>query len=598
MERAPNAPVAPVDPQSMFKEGFLKSVFNEKPSGKVVTRFPPEPNGYLHIGHSKAIAINFGFARYHDGVCYLRFDDTNPEAEEEIYFTAIENMVQWLGFTPYKITYSSDHFDKLYELAEALIQKDGAYVCSCTDTEIKDQRGGERGTAGPRYACPHRDRPTSESLTEFRAMRDGKYKPREAFLRMKQDITDGNPQMWDLAAYRILEKKHHRTGDKWRIYPTYDFTHCLCDSFEDISHSLCTTEFTLSRVSYEWLCDAVEVYKPMQREYGRLNLTGTVLSKRKLLQLVTAKHVRSWDDPRLYTLIALRRRGVPPGAILAFVNELGVSTALTNIQIVRFEQSVRRYLEQTVPRLMLILDPVPVIIDNLPPDYIEDIELPFSPKDPSFGTHTVPFTQTIYIDRSDFRPVDSKDFFRLAPGKSVGLLKVPFPITATSFETADDIITAIHATYDKPADGSAAFKKPKTYIQWVASSSPERNSPIRAEARIFNPLFRSENPESAEGGFLNDINPRSEEVFPHAMIEVGLEEVRRRAPWPEEGGEKKREQEVGEKRGEEAAAAAGWETVRFQGLRVGYFCLDKDSEAANGKVVLNRIVSLKEDAGK
>ncbi|KAI4182809.1 MAG: hypothetical protein LQ348_004795, partial [Seirophora lacunosa] len=523
-EKAPNAPVAPVDPQSMFKEGFLKSVFNEKPSGKVVTRFPPEPNGYLHIGHSKAIAINFGFARYHDGVCYLRFDDTNPEAEEEKYFTAIENMVQWLGFTPYKITYSSDHFDKLYELAEALIQKDGAYVCSCTDTEIKDQRGGERGTAGPRYACPHRDRPTSESLTEFRAMRDGKYKPREAFLRMKQDITDGNPQMWDLAAYRILEKKHHRTGDKWRIYPTYDFTHCLCDSFEDISHSLCTTEFTLSRISYEWLCDAVKVYKPMQREYGRLNLTGTVLSKRKLLQLVTAKHVRSWDDPRLYTLIALRRRGVPPGAILAFVNELGVSTALTNIQIVRFEQSVRRHLEQTVPRLMLILDPVPVIIDNLPPDYTEDIELPFSPKDPSFGTHTVPFTQTIYIDRSDFRPVDSKDFFRLAPGKSVGLLKVPFPITATSFETAaDDIITTIHATYDKPTDGSAAFKKPKTYIQWVAAS-PEHNSPIRAEARIFNPLFRSENPDSAEGGFLNDINPRSEEVFPHAMIEVGLEE--------------------------------------------------------------------------
>ncbi|KAL8988639.1 MAG: hypothetical protein Q9177_002314, partial [Variospora cf. flavescens] len=471
-EKVPNAPAVPVDPQSMFKEGFLKSVFNEKPSSKVVTRFPPEPNGYLHIGHSKAIAINFGFARYHDGVCYLRFDDTNPEAEEDKYFTAIENMVQWLGFTPYKITYSSDNFDKLYELAEILIQRDGAYVCTCTDTEIKDQRGGERGTAGPRYACPHRNRPTSESLTEFRAMRDGKYKPKEAFLRMKQDITDGNPQMWDLAAYRVLDKEHHRTGDKWRIYPTYDFTHCLCDSFEDISHSLCTTEFTLSRVSYEWLCDAVSVYKPMQREYGRLNLTGTVLSKRKLLQLVTGKHVRSWDDPRLYTLIALRRRGIPPGAILAFVNELGVSTALTNIQIVRFEQSVRRYLEQTVPRLMLLLDPVPVIIDNLPSDHMEDIELPFSPKDPAFGTHTVPFTKTVFIDRSDFREVDSKDFFRLAPGKSVGLLKVPFPITATSFEKdeASGAVTAIHATYEKPpaaaAEEGTAFKKPKTYIQW------------------------------------------------------------------------------------------------------------------------------------
>ncbi|KAL8723359.1 MAG: hypothetical protein Q9225_000342 [Loekoesia sp. 1 TL-2023] len=579
-EKAPNAPAAPIDPNSMFKEGFLKSVFNEKSSGKVITRFPPEPNGFLHIGHSKAIAINFGFARYHDGVCYLRFDDTNPEAEEEKYFTAIQDIIQWLGFTPYKVTYSSDNFDKLYELAEFLIKKDGAYVCHCTDTEIKLQKGGEKGTAGPRYACPHRDRPPEESLTEFRAMKDGKYKPKEAFLRMKQDLTDGNPQMWDLAAYRILEKPHHRTGDKWRIYPTYDFTHCLCDSFEDVSHSLCTTEFQLSRVSYEWLCDAVEVFKPMQREYGRLNLTGTVLSKRKLLKLVESHYVRGWDDPRLYTLIALRRRGIPPGAILSFVNELGVSTALTNIQIVRFEQSVRRYLEQTVPRLMLVLDPIPVIIDNLPDDYAEDIELPFSPKDPAFGTHTVPFTKIVYIDRSDFREVDSKDFFRLAPGKSVGLLKVPFPIKATSFEKDEtsDKVTAIHATYEKPEEGSA-FKKPKTYIQWVGSSA------IKAEVRIFNPLFKSENPDTAEGGYMNDINSNSEEIYANAMIEPGLEEIRRRAPWPEEEGEK------GVKKGE-----AGWETVRFQGLRVGYFCMDRDSEG--GKVVLNRIVSLKEDAGK
>lgn len=584
--KVPNVLAAPVDPESMFKEGFLKSVYNEKPSEKIITRFPPEPNGFLHIGHSKAIAINFGFARYRHGVCYLRFDDTNPEAEEEKYFTAIEDMIQWLGFTPYKVTYSSDNFDKLYELAEALITKDGAYVCHCTDTEIKLQKGGEKGTAGPRYACPHRDRPPEDSLTEFRAMKDGKYKPREAFLRMKQDLTNGNPQMWDLAAYRILEKPHHRTGHKWRIYPTYDFTHCLCDSFEDISHSLCTTEFQLSRASYEWLCDAVEVYKPMQREYGRLNLTGTVLSKRKLLKLVEDHHVRGWDDPRLYTLIGLRRRGIPPGAILSFVNELGVSTALTSIQIIRFEQSVRRYLEQTVPRLMLLLDPIPVIIDNLPDDYVEDIELPFSPKDPSFGNHLVPFSKTVYIDRTDFREVDNKDFFRLSPGKSVGLLKVPFPIKATSVEKdeASGLVTAVHADYEKPEDGSAAFKKPKTYIQWVGSS-PAHSSPIKAEVRIFNPLFKSENPEAAEGGYLNDINPASEEFYPNAMIETGLEEIKKRAPWPEEEGEK----DV--KKGE-----AGWETVRFQGLRVGYFCMDRDSEG--DKVVLNRIVSLKEDAGK
>lgn len=314
--------------------------------------------------------------------------------------------------------------------------------------------------------------------------------------------------------------------------------------------------------------------------YGRLNLTGTVLSKRKLLKLVESKIVRGWDDPRLYTLIALRRRGIPPGAILSFVNELGVSTALTNIQIVRFEQSIRRYLEQTVPRLMLVLDPIPIIISNLPSDYSETIELPFSPKDSTFGTHTVSFTQTIYIDRSDFRETDSKDFFRLAPGKSVGLLKVPYPITATSFDKDDatGLVTAIHAIYNIPTEDSP-FKKPKTYIQWVGSSR------IEAEVRLFSPLFKSENPDAAEGGFLNDINPNSEEVFKNAKIETGLEEIRRRAPWPEEEGEK------GVMKGE-----AGWETVRFQGLRVGYFCMDKDSEGS--KVVLNRIVSLKEDAGK
>ena len=274
------------------------------------------------------------------------------------------------------------------------------------ESEIMAQRGGGEGEGKARYACPHRSRPADESLTEFRAMQDGKYASGEAALRMKQDIDNDNPQMWDVFAYRILEDKHakhHRTGDKWRIYPTYDFTHCLCDSFEGITHSLCTTEFELSRVSYEWLCDKLQVYKPMQREYdcphfqdnptinltlsrryGRLNISGTVLSKRKIIELVTGKYVSGWDDPRLYTLIALRRRGVPPGAILSFVNELGVTKATTNIEIKRFEQSVRRYLETTVPRLMLVLEPIPVIMDNLPDDYLEMVEMPFS-KDPAYG---------------------------------------------------------------------------------------------------------------------------------------------------------------------------------------------------------------------
>ena len=309
-----------------------------------------------------------------------------------------------------------------------------------------------------------------------------------------------------------------------------------------------------------------------------------MLSKRKIKALVEEHIVRDWDDPRLFTLIALRRRGVPPGAILAFVNELGVSTALTNIQIIRFEQTVRRYLEQTVPRLMLVLDPIPVIIDNLPDDYLEEVEVHFG-KDPAMGVHQVPFTKIVYIDRSDFREEDSKDYFRLAPGKATGLLKVPFPIKATTFEKdgKTGLITAVHASYEKPDEGTA-FKKPKTYIQWIGLSS-QHNSPIKTEVRVFNPLFKSENPDSAAGGFLKDLNPNSEEVYPNAMIETGLREIRRRAPWPEEEGEKKMAKEN-----------AGPETVRFQGLRVGYFCMDRDS--VEDKVVLNRIVSLKEDAGK
>ncbi|KIX97525.1 uncharacterized protein Z520_06977 [Fonsecaea multimorphosa CBS 102226] len=581
------APSAPTDPDAMFKEGWLAAVRKERPADEpVVTRFPPEPNGYLHIGHSKAIAINFGFARFHGGKCNLRYDDTNPEAEEEIYFTAIEDIVRWLGFSPALITYSSDFFDRLYELAEKLITLDGAYVCHCTDEELKDQRGGtDPKNKHERYACPHRSRPVEESLAEFRAMRDGKYKPKEAFLRMKQDLSDGNPQMWDLVAYRVLEKPHHRTGDKWRIYPTYDFTHCLCDSFEGITHSLCTTEFILSRVSYEWLNNKVDVpHKPMQREYGRLNVTGTVLSKRKIKKLVDEKIVAGWDDPRLYTLVALRRRGVPPGAILSFVSELGVTTATINIQIVRFEQSIRKYLEMTVPRLMLVLDPVPVIIDDLPDDHYEELENAFGPKDVDMGSHKLPFTKKVYIERDDFREVDSKDFFRMAPGKPVGLLKVPYPVIATSFkkDEATGLVTEIHAKYDKPAEGEKV-KKPKAYIHWVADA-PGHGSPIKCEVRVFNPLFKSDNPDAVEPSFMADIREDSLKVYPNAMAELGLKEIWARAPWPEEAGEKKDK--------------CGLESVRFQAMRTGYFCLDKDTDEAAGKIVLNRIVSLKEDSGK
>ncbi|KND91649.1 putative glutamine--tRNA ligase [Tolypocladium ophioglossoides CBS 100239] len=561
----------PIDPDAMFKQGFLDDVYNERPDKNVVTRFPPEPNGYLHIGHAKAIAVNFGFAKHHGGVCYLRYDDTNPEKEEEKYFTAIQDVVRWLEFEPFKITYSSDNFEKLYQMAEKLVNLGKAYVCACTDVEIKLQRGGEKG-AQPRYRCQHAEQSVEDNLAKFRDMRAGKYKPREVFLRMNQDITDGNPQMWDLAAYRIkTDTPHHRTGWDWKIYPTYDFTHCLCDSFEGITHSLCTTEFILSRVSYEWLNKSLEVYEPMQREYGRLNLTGTVLSKRKILKLVEERTVRDWDDPRLYTLIGIRRRGVPPGAILEFVNELGVTANITTIQIQRFEQSIRKYLEKTVPRLMMILDPVPLVIEDAE---AVDIELPFSPKDPKMGSHTVKFTPTVCIDRADFREVDSKDYFRLAPGKTVGLLNAPFPVKATSFtkDEATGKVTEIRGVFDKET------KKAKTYIQWVGTEGSRK-----VEARIHNPLFKSEKPDDAEGGFLNDLNPDSEVIYPDALIESGFDEVKRCAPWPEAAGES----ELGK---------GGPESVRFQAMRVAYFAMDSDS--TDDKIVLNRIVSLKEDAGK
>ncbi|OJD24045.1 glutamine-tRNA ligase [Blastomyces percursus] len=594
------------DPDQMFKTGFLADVYQEKPIGgssgvdKVFTRFPPEPNGYLHIGHSKAITINFGFARFHGGACYLRFDDTNPKGEEERYIESIEELVRWLGFKPLRVTYSSDYFDRLYELAETLIQKDKAYVCHCTENEIKAQRGVDAaaGTKGKaRYACPHRGRPVAESLAEFRAMQGGKYRAQQAVLRMKQDLANGNPQMWDITAYRVVEDdeggfcKHLRTGDKWKIYPSYDFTHCLCDSFENITHSLCTTEFELSRESYEWLCDALEVYKPMQREYGRLNMNGTVLSKRKLITLISGKYVKDWDDPRLFTLVGLRRRGIPPGAILSFVNELGVTKANTTIETHRFERSVRVYLESTVPRLMLVLDPIRVLIENLPSDYVEMVEIPFS-KDPNYGTHSVPFTNTVYIDRSDFRETASENFYRLSPGVSVGLMKVPFPITATSYESDPTTgrVTIVRAKYEIPEEGSPR-KKPKSYIHWVAHS-PAHGSPIKAEVHIFHQLFKSTNPLSHPDGYLADINPNSEEIFPNSLIDIGFNEVKERAPWPADPATK--DNEIGDGTG--TPRPNGPESVRFQGMRVAYFCEDKDSTTE--KVVLNRIVTLKEDPGK
>ncbi|KAE8219666.1 hypothetical protein CF319_g6681 [Tilletia indica] len=654
-------------PDAMFEEGFLSKLHKpgENPQvnselkeqhlaatkGMVFTRFPPEPNGFLHVGHAKAIAVDFGFARFHNGLCYLRYDDTNPEAEEEQYFDSILEMVRWLGFEPWKITYSSDYFQQLYDFAVELIKRDRAYVDHSTADEMREQRGGEGGK-GPRKASKWRDRPIEESLQEFEDMKNGKFPPQTATLRMKMDIINNpNPQMWDLVAYRVLSKPHHRTGSTWCIYPTYDFTHCLVDSMENISHSLCTTEFITARESYEWLCDALEVYKPRQYEFGRLSLEGTITSKRKILKLVREGYVKDWDDPRLFTLIALRRRGVPPGALISFVNELGVTTAPTVTMGARLDQTIRNYLEASTPRLMMVLNPLKVTITNLAEDFYLEVDKPLHPKVPEMGINKLPFTRTVYIDASDFRTEDSADYFRLAPGKTVGLLQVPHTITCTSFKLDEKTGQPIEvfATYDDGSEKAAAAagdaassskkKKKPTYIQWVGEHAAS-NSPVKLdEVRIFHPLFTSANP-AGEANFLDHVDKSSLEVVKGAYIERGFWEIARSSFARAQGeadertakakeAAKKAQKETDVPVLESAAVShgeskdgvvdrlsskqlVGKECVRFQAMRIAYFALDRESElgsaleggekgeegAKSAKIILNRIVTLKEDAGK
>lgn len=649
----------PVDP---FKTGWLKGVYSEKPvaPAQVQTRFPPEPNGYLHIGHAKAITVNFGFAKSYGGKCNLRFDDTNPAKEEEQFFTSIKDMVSWLGFEPARVTYSSDDFDRLYELAEELIKKGKAYVCFCSAAAIQAGRGGKEH--GPRSVCEHWSKSVDANLAEFRGMRDGKYEAGEALLRMKQflgtkpeeyEVAEedsaevkrekdklrrlaNNPALWDCAAYRIKKDNyHHRTGLKWRIYPTYEFTHCLCDSFEGITHSLCTVEFETLRPAYDWLLEALnhklpgsDEKGPMQREYGRLNVEGTILSKRRIAMLVNGTTVgqdsdpvdeaadaidqinleeegdeepmtttevskavtsgtgrkippvvRDWNDPRLFTLVALRRRGVPPGALKKFVFDLGVTKANANTMTHTLDATMRTYLERTVPRLMLVLDPIKVTFTNLPDDYAESCVVPFDPKDKEKGDHTVPFTKTIYIDRDDFREEDDPDFFRLSPDQSVGLLHVQHPIKVISLsKNAEGKVDEIKAEYGKDVPLG------KARIHWVGESKSE-NSPIKVECRVFNSLFKTTKPNELDwksGGYYDDVNPESEVIYKNALVEVGFREIQQRAPWPKTEGE--------------TSGNADKSSVRFQGLRTAFFAEDQDSTPEH--IVLNRIVSLKEDTSK
>uniref|UniRef100_A0A7N8WKD3 Probable glutamine--tRNA ligase n=1 Tax=Mastacembelus armatus TaxID=205130 RepID=A0A7N8WKD3_9TELE len=510
--------------------------------GQIRTRFPPEPNGILHIGHAKAINFNFGYAKANNGICFLRYDDTNPEKEEEKYFTAIKDMVEWLGYKPYAVTHASDNFQQLYDLAVDLIRRGHAYVCHQKVEELKGHN------APP---SPWRDRPIEESLVLFERMKKGLFAEGEATLRMKMVMEDGK---MDPVAYRIKYTPHHRTGDEWCIYPTYDYTHCLCDSIENITHSLCTKEFQARRSSYYWLCNALDVYCPVQWEYGRLNLTYTVVSKRKIIKLVETGVVRDWDDPRLFTLTALRRRGFPPEAINNFCARVGVTVSQTTTEPHLLESCVRDVLNDTAPRAMAVLEPLKVTITNLPESSKSDVRVPDFPANEAKGSHTVSFTRTIFIEQSDFREVMEKGYKRLTPEQPVGLRHAGYVISVQK------VIKVSMVELEVTCCSSETAEKPKAFIHWVSQ-------PLVCEMRLYERLFlhkHPEDPSEVPNGFLSDINPNSLQVISSALVDTSVK------------------------------GANVYDKFQFE--RVGYFSLDPDSTA--DKLVFNRTVTLKEDPGK
>ncbi|CAH2063176.1 unnamed protein product, partial [Iphiclides podalirius] len=513
-------------------------------SGKVRTRFPPEPNGILHIGHAKAININFGYAAAHDGLCFLRYDDTNPEKEEEKFFVGIKDMVEWLGYKPYKITHSSDYFDQLYEWAVQLIKKDLAYVCHQKSDEIK-------GFNPP--PSPWRNRPIEESLQLFEDMKNGKIDEGEATLRMKITLEEGKQ---DPVAYRIKFKPHHRTGNKWCIYPTYDYTHCLCDSIEHITHSLCTKEFQSRRSSYYWLCNALDIYCPVQWEYGRLNVNYTVVSKRKIAKLIDEGIVNDWDDPRLYTLTALRRRGVPAAAVNSFCAGLGVTGAVGAVDPTMLDAAVRDALNVTAPRTMVVLEPLKITIRNYTNNGPIVYTVPDFPNEPERGSHKASFNKVLYIESTDFKEIPEKSYRRLTPTQCVGLRHSEFVIKVSKLikDGAGKVVEV-----ECEAEPIATATKPKAFIHWVSD-------PIPVEVRLYEPLFKHKNPEDpaeVPGGFLSDCRQDTLKV-----VEAYADKSIKSAKFYD----------------------------KFQFERIGFFSVDPDTTPE--KMVFNRTVSLKEDVGK
>jgi glutaminyl-tRNA synthetase len=547
---------------------FIRDIIEEdlrtnKWGGRVHTRFPPEPNGYLHIGHAKSICLNFGLAQEYGGLCNLRFDDTNPTKEDIEYVQSIQEDVRWLGFDwEDRLYYASDYFEQLYQYAVQLIKMGKAYVCDLSAEEIKEYRGTLNE---PGKESPYRNRSVEENLELFERMRAGEFPDGSRTLRAKIDMASGNLNMRDPVIYRILHATHHRTGDKWCIYPMYDFAHPLSDAIEGITHSICTLEFEDHRPLYDWFLDQLGIYHPQQIEFARLNLSYTVLSKRKLLRLVQEGHVSGWDDPRMPTIAGMRRRGYTPEAIRDFCERIGVAKKNSLVDIALLEHCVREDLNKRAPRVMAVLRPLRVVIDNYPEGLVEEMEAVNNPEDPSMGTRRVPFSRVLYIERDDFREDPPKQFYRLAPGREVRLRYAYFiKCVDVVKDPQTGEVVELHCTYDPETRGGSApdGRKVKATLHWVSAAHA-----IPAEVRLYDRLFTVENPDDAEGGkdFTAYLNPKSLEVLTSCWVEPSL-----------------------------ANAAPG---SRYQFERLGYFCVDlRDSKP--GKLVFNRTVTLKDEWAK
>ena len=551
-------------PRDFIRTIVAEDVASGKYGGRVVTRFPPEPNGRLHIGHAKAITVDFGIAEEHGGVYHLRFDDTNPAAEEEEFVEEIMRDIRWLGFDwGERLFFASDYFARLHEFAVDLIKRGKAYVCDLSSDEIAAYRGA---MDEPGRDSPYRERSIEENLDLFARMRTGEFPPGQHSLRAKIDMASNVLPMRDPVIYRVLDASHHRTGDRWHIYPMYDFAHCLSDSLEGITHSLCSIEYIDHKPLYDWFLDELEVeHHPAQIEFARLVISHTVLSKRRLRRLVEEGLVNGWDDPRMPTLAAMRRRGYRPQAIRALCDEVGTARRSdVVIQMARLEAAVRDDLNRAAPRAMAVLRPLRLVIENYPDDRVEEFELPNHPQDASRGTRRVPFAREIWIERDDFLEDPPAKFFRLAPGREVRL-RGAYLITCTDVvrDATSGEISELRCRYDPDSRGGNApdGRKVKGTLHWVSARHARR-----AEVRLYGPLFAVEKPDDVrEGGdFTDNLNPESREILRDCAVEPGL------------------------------AAAAEGSHVQFE--RLGYFCVDPDS--APDALVFNRTVTLRDSWAK